>query len=166
MGSPCGKKHINLGIARFNLHGVGPHEVKKMRRSKSNQGATRQWLCPQTLACVWLHIRGKGGGIKFFLGAKNASRFLSTVRSMSWAPDKGGAGGRACPERLGKWAGGVEEEKWGLGGAQLNSHLHVGPPPHHTPDGALLVPFWNRIPSKTFPPQKFKQTLKVILKFF
>ena len=158
MGSPCGKKHINLGIARFNLHGVGPHEVKKMRRSKSNQGATRQWLCPQTLACVWLHIRGKGGGIKFFLGAKNASRFLSTVRSMSWAPDKGGAGGRACPERLGKWAGGVEEERWSLCGGwggrgtiKFSSPCGTTPTPHWM--GPYLCAFEIGL-SKTLPSQK------------
>ena len=71
-------------------------------------------LSPDFSMCLSPH-KVERWGHKILLGAKNASRFLSTVRSMSWAPDKGGAGGRACPERLGKWAGGAEE-RWSLGG--------------------------------------------------
>ena len=56
---------------------------------------------------------------KILFRAEECRRFLSTLRSMSWAPDKGGAGGATCPERLGKWAGGVDFEEGGGGGSEM-----------------------------------------------
>ena len=105
---------------------------------------------------------------KILFRAEECRRFLSTLRSMSWAPDKGGAGGATCPERLGKWAGGVDFEEgrgvgvWDGGGGQLNSHLHVGPPPHHSRMGPL---WWGRPLewSELKRPRKKKEILSFLL---
>ena len=134
-------------IGIFSLQDIW--EKMGMRRSLSNQEDKRQWRCPQALACVWVHIRWKGGlwaSHKILFRAEECRRFLSTLRSMRWAPDKGGAGGRPCPERLRKWAGGGGGvERWSPRGAQLNSHLHVRPPPHHRQMGPDLEAFEIRL---------------------
>ena len=134
-------------IGIFSLQDIW--EKMGMRRSLSNQEDKRQWRCPQALACVWVHIRWKGGlwaSHKILFRAEECRRFLSTLRSMRWAPDKGGAGGRPCPERLRKWAGGgrrggeVESEG---GTIKFSSPCETTPTP--PPDGAWLGGFWNKI---------------------
>ena len=131
---------------RVSMVWMGPYEAERWERPKSNQEDTRQWLCPQTLACVWVHIRWKGGGIKFFLGPKNAGDFYQHFAAWggprireALVVDRAPKGWESGP------GGGGGVERWSRRGAQLNSHLHVRPPPHHRQMGPDLEAFEIRL---------------------
>ena len=91
-----------------------PYEVhRKMRKTqKQSRRYKAMTLSPDFSMCLSPH-KVERWGRKILFRAEECRRFLSTLRSMRWAPDKGGAGGATCPERLGKWAGGVDFEEGG-----------------------------------------------------